>query len=745
MAQSPRSQSSSGTPSKKFDLTLRSRDLSTRRFLLVAVTAAALLFLVELYSGAGLAAAPAWALILYLGLWAPRQRYTLAVAGVASLLVILTPVFAPPPGPLWQMVLNRALAIAIIWMAAFTVLRCKHEESLRRRREEMFRIGFEYAATGSAITDNEGCFLRVNPSLCRLLGYSQEELCQLTWADVTHPDDAAASLDQLRRLNSGEIESFQLEKRYRHKRGDVIWCQVTVSAVRDEEGRHVFRSVQLIDTTERKKAEEELRASEEWFRSSFDNAGIGMAINSLDGKWIQVNPALCRMFGYSENELKQLTWQDLTHPDDMSLTEAGLNRLLAKELPAFDAEKRYVHKDGRSVWAHVTVSFIRDAEGNPRRFTAQIVDITGRKRIEEALNQQRRFVDRIVETEPNLILVADLQTRSVVYVNGRVAAILGYSPDEIVALGGDVSSLWHPDDQETSAELARHLGEAADGEIVEAEYRLKHADGGWRWLWERASVLTRDDHGRPVLTVGTAQDVTERREMEAALVKSEETLRHQHHELRELTARLMRASEEERARLALELHDDLNQRLAALGLDLGRAQREFASESPEFAGRFDALQEQVGRLSDDVRNLAYRLHPSVLDYLGLEAALESECTQFSDREGIPAEFSADNVPSEIPHDVALCLYRIAQESLRNIARHAESEHAGVTLAGHAGGIRLRVVDSGQGFSSNPATRSPGLGIIGMQERARMINGELKVESVAGRGTVVEVWVPPDEV
>ncbi len=415
---------------------------------------------------------------------------------------------------------------------------------------------------------------------------------------------------------------------------------------------------------------------------------------------------------------------------------------LAGEIFAYDAEKRFLHKNGRPVWTHVTVSFIRRSDRSPQYFTAQIVDITERRMAEEALTRERRFADRIIDTQPNLIFVGDAGSQSFVFVNQRVTAILGYTPEELLSLGqAVVLSIAHPDDREMILDMLRRVKAAADGEIIEASYRLQHADGGWRWLTERASVLSRNEDGTADLTIGAAEDVTVRRRMEEALKESEEILRRRNDELRDLTGRLLAAAEEERARIALELHDDLNQQLAILGLDLGRLERQARDTPAEFGDRVQSLQDRVGKLSDDVRGLAYRLHPSVLDYLGLEAALESECAQFSSRERMRADFTAVDVPEDVPQDVALCLYRIAQEGLRNAARHASSPRATVALVGDSSGIRLRVKDYGRGFDPSLQSVHHGLGIVGMQERARLVSGRLTVESRPGHGTVVEVWVP----
>jgi len=710
-------------------------------FLALALTAAGIVFALDLTYFPSAIAPPAYILLMLVGLLAPRQRFNAVSAALCSLLCLAAPVIASAGALSGRMLAERALSVAAIWAVWRLVLRQRGEEIMRRRAEELFRASFDHAASGAAIADTDGRFLRTNESLCRFFGYPMNELMGRNWRDLTHPEDETVSELSLRRLMSGELQSFSLEKRYVHKRGHTIWGQVTVALVRDENGKPLYRTIQLMDISERKRAEEEHRASEEWFRSSFHDAGIGMAINELDGRWLKVNPALCQMFGYSEEELTSLRWQDITHPDDIELTARGRRRLLAGETAAFDVEKRFLHKNGRPIWVHLTVSFIRDAAGAPHYFTAQIVDISQRKLAERALARERQFANRIVDTQPHMILVGELAKRRLTFANKQVETSLGYSVNEFLAMGSDALSIVHPEDRPAFVDMLTRVAAARDGEIIETEYRVRHADGSWRQLLERVSVLSRDENGNAEFSIGSAQDVTERRQMEEALLESEETLRHQHNELRNLTARLLTVTEEERSRLARDLHDDFNQQLAALGLELGQIQRAADERRDDVPARLQSFQERIGELSDGVRSLAYRLHPSVLDYLGLETALDSECADFSARESVPTEFKAVRVPAGLPKDISLCLYRIAQEALRNVARHASSDRARVRLTGEPGGIRLSVRDYGSGFHPDSAKMKSGLGIVGMQERARLVDGHLTVDTEPGHGTVVEVWVP----
>lgn len=264
------------------------------------------------------------------------------------------------------------------------------------------------------------------------------------------------------------------------------------------------------------------------------------------------------------------------------------------------------------------------------------------------------------------------------------------------------------------------------------EYRLRRSDGEYRWVLDRGVPrLARD--GTFLGYIDCADDVTERR-------RAEEDLRASHRELRALAGRLLRAQESERRRIAREMHDDWTQRLAVLGIDVAMLGQQLGA--PDKARPLLlSIQGKLMRLTEDVHALSRQIHPSILDDLGLVEALRSECAAFSDREGIALSYCPEGVPDSLPKDVALCVYRIAQEALRNIAKHASVDRARVALTATGRELLLRVQDAGAGFDATGVPSRPGLGLSSMQERARLIQAALSVTSEPGLGTTVLVSVP----
>jgi len=226
--------------------------------------------------------------------------------------------------------------------------------------------------------------------------------------------------------------------------------------------------------------------------------------------------------------------------------------------------------------------------------------------------------------------------------------------------------------------------------------------------------------------MGSAVDVTDRKNAEAAMSG--------------LTSKLLKAQEEERQRIARELHDDIGQRLALLTIDLDRLHD--VPDPPLQRAMLDLLN-QANSISDCVRNMSHNLHSASLDLLPLGAALRTLCREFPLKASIALEFEEHNVPVDLPQEVKLCLYRVAQEALHNIAKHSHAHHAKVELSGENEGIFLSVTDDGLGFRPGPQSAS-GLGLASMSERVKSVAGKIKITSAPMRGTIIEAYVPLDK-
>jgi PAS domain S-box-containing protein len=280
----------------------------------------------------------------------------------------------------------------------------KQAEQTLRQSEARFRAIFENSPIGIGFGNGTGGHLFVNPAYTRMLGYTQEELQNLNWRDYTHPDDIAADEAFSKQLTANKIPSYQIEKRYLHKSGEVIWGRATITAMPDYE-TGIYRGLSLIeDITERKQAEVTLRQSEARFRAIFENAPIGISFTNEQEDQLYINQAIADMLGYTQEELLALHWSQITHPEDVSADAALLARLDAGEIQGYQLEKRFLHKSGETIWGRLTVTHIPNSgEGGAMRL-ALIEDIRERKLAEAAMHMinitlEERVQERTLELE----------------------------------------------------------------------------------------------------------------------------------------------------------------------------------------------------------------------------------------------------------------------------------------------------------------------------------------------------------
>jgi diguanylate cyclase (GGDEF)-like protein/PAS domain S-box-containing protein len=286
-----------------------------------------------------------------------------------------------------------------------------------RENEERFRKTFDFASIGMAIVALDGKWTQVNAALCELLGYSADELRPLSFQDLTHPDDLQADLGYVQQILLAEINTYQMEKRYFHKDGHIVWALLSVSLVRDVEGSPVHFVSQIQDITARKQAEQALGESEARFRATFDHASVGIMHSSLDRRILVVNRKFCEMVGYSAEELQQGSVRKIHHPEDSDADQHLEKQLLAGEIENFSFEKRYIRKDGSLFWANRSVSLVRDHAGRPAYFIRVIEDISARKAAEEKLLHLANF--DVLTDLPNRAMFHDRLSQALVQARRR--------------------------------------------------------------------------------------------------------------------------------------------------------------------------------------------------------------------------------------------------------------------------------------------------------------------------------------
>jgi PAS domain S-box-containing protein len=354
--------------------------------------------------------------------------------------------------------------------------------------------------------------------------------------------------------------------------------------------------------------------------------------------------------------------------------------------------------------------------------TAGLVTITaivfGVRRQRELRENEARFRG-MMESVPVLLWMAGLD-RGRTYFNPGWLEMTGRRLED--ELGNGWTRGVHPDDR---ARCLETYAMAIDARArFSTEYRLLRRDGEYRWVLDTGVPRSGID-GRIAGYVGSCIDITDRR-------RGEERLR-------DVGGQLLSAQEEERRRVARELHDDVSQQLALLASELEQLSLHQPQDGASVSQSLIALSRRASSISSEVYRLSHHLHPSKLETLGLVASLRSYCREVSTQRNLHVSFSHGHVPSSIPMDISVCVYRIVQEALRNVAKHSAADQAHVQLQSEGGGLSVRIADAGAGF--DPSSTVHGLGLISIQERLRFVGGELHIHSAKSHGTRLEVWIP----
>jgi PAS domain S-box-containing protein len=472
---------------------------------------------------------------------------------------------------------------------------------------------------------------------------------------------------------------------------------------------------------ERKAAADELSESEGKFRSVFRDAGIGMAIVSPGGDFLAGNDAFCKFIGYTEKELLGKTVQSLTHPDDWPKFSQRLDQALADGASFHRVEKRCLHKSGQVLFGECSGSLIRDADGKGLYFVAEVLDITERKRANQDLLESEQRFRLVANSAPVLIWMAGTDKRCTFF-NKCWLDFTGRTVEQ--ELGEGWAQGVHPADRERC--LTIYSGAFDARKDFEMEYRLRRYDGKYRWMVDYGVPRVEPD-GTFCGYIGSCVDITDRK------LNAES--------LEELSGRLIAAQEEERGRIARELHDDFSQRLALLGIGLSRLWKKRPESEAEERTLVRELWNRTQEISSDVHRLSHQLHSSKLEHVGLGPALMGLCEEISEKYAIQVEFTDRGVALEIPKDMALCLFRVTQEALSNVVKHSKARQAQVELSKARDEIRLQIVDAGTGFDIALNDTDVGIGLVGMRERLRLVGGRLSVQSALGRGTEIRAEVP----
>jgi PAS domain S-box-containing protein len=469
-------------------------------------------------------------------------------------------------------------------------------------------------------------------------------------------------------------------------------------------------------------------------RMAFDSLREGICVLDRDGSVVLTNQTWGRRAGEDCGGLSRcgpgLNYLQVCRTATGPLSErafeaaTGIETVLRGTVPQFVLDYA-CNSNSRKAWFRLIVRPLRRP---PSGAVILHSEITSHVLMAEQLRRTRAHYDALLENpvDAATVLAANGDIR---YQSPASEGIFGVRPEELV--GRPIFEFVHPDDAGAVHELLRGCLRYAHRKHT-CETRFRNRDGSWRTLECIGRKLLSDSEGGIILN---SRDITNKKIAEKTLQAKQDALARDRQELEALAARLFREQEEERQRVAAELHGRLSQRVALMGLQASRMAARTA------AGETHVLQDCVASLDRDLHHLADALHPATLDQLGLAVALREYCAEFSQRNGISVNYIHRRISARLPGRTASTLYRVAQEALGNVAKHSLATHAWVTLSRTAKGIRLAIRDDGSGFDPGGVEAGSGLGILAMRERLRAVSGSLSIRSRQGTGTEVAAVAP----
>ncbi len=409
------------------------------------------------------------------------------------------------------------------------------------------------------------------------------------------------------------------------------------------------------------------------------------------------------------------------HPDDRGRVLAEAEAAVASR-SGFRVEARGYAPEGGLKWVAVTGAVRCDETGYPVRVDGVTIDITERKLTELRLRESEARFRAIFENAG--IGIALVGPGGIpVACNPALEQLLGYSASELQKM--HFSEFTHHEDVKRDLALYQDLI-SGRRRRYEVEKRYLRKDG--ELMWGRLVVsAVRDASGQAVFGIGMVEDITARKRVERELLS--------------LSDKLITTQEQERSRIARELHDGLGQQIAALSIAVASMKRQVPEHVTVAREQMTRLQQRIASISEGVRRISHELHPAVLELAGIVPALRSHCKEFSTDNGVAVTLDAESNFENIPAEVALCLYRVAQEALQNVAKHSGAKEASVRLQHSGESVVLTVADHGRGFDADAPASHAGLGLVSMKERARLLNGSLKISSSPGEGATLEVSIP----
>ncbi|MFH2012496.1 MAG: PAS domain S-box protein [Pseudomonadota bacterium] len=602
----------------------------------------------------------------------------------------------------------------------------KRAEQALQESEEKYRLLVESALEAIFIVQDEV----LKFSNCRateIFGYSQEEIILRPFAEFIHPDDLQPVMERYLQLLEGKEDLP-----YRHcfrvidKSGSVRWVETSANLVAWE-GRGGALLCIVYDITERKRTEQALRESEEKYQLLVENAMDAIYI-AQDGIIKFANRRAIDLYGYSMEEIINRPFADFIYPDDLQMvTELYVQQLEGNK----DSPERYsfraIDKSGSVRWSETSTNLVV-WEG--RKASLNIIhDITERKQIEDALQSSEERFRTLAENAPDIIYTTD-RNGVFNYTNPAFGKILGYSTEDVI--GKTVLDFAEGEGTRDYINLFKQVRDKK--ETVRGVYgELRHKDGSIR-LFEISASPNFNPRGKTTGVVGLLKDITKQKETEDRLRESRE-------QLRNLSVYLQSVREQERKNIAREIHDELGQMLTALKMDIFWLKKRLPKDQKILIDKTESIIQTVDSSVKVTKKIISDLRPGLLDDLGLTAAIEWQAEDFQNRTGIKCIVSIEPEEMVLNEEYSTTLFRIFQEAMTNIARHANATKVDISLTEESGSILLKVNDNGNGINEKQIFSPNSFGLLGIRERVYALGGKVQIKGYPGKGTMLIAEIP----
>lgn len=610
-------------------------------------------------------------------------------------------------------------------------------EGERRLQFERARLqGYlDNAPVVTLVFDHEGRVKLVNRRGCELLGYTAEELLGRPWFHelVAPADQAGARRAFARCLGNQPGACGSSEYSVTTCSGEVRRLAWRSNVLQDDAGQTVGLMVSGEDVTEQRRVEQALEDAQ---------GRLEMVIHTVPAVLYACTPNeslpmtfvggyLSEHFGIDPDQALGHCgdWRDFRHPDDWPRQPRTFAKLMREG--QLETEFRLRAGDGEYRWVQNKLRILRDPQGQPQEVVGYLLDIGERKAAELALKLREARLAHAQSIANLGSWETELRSGAEAW-SDEVYRIFGFAPRTFAPSRERFLSRVHPEDQ---PRVRARLQEVVEQESAfDLEFRTLRPSGEERYLRARGEI-GRDEQGAPVAMTGTLLDFTERKQVELSLERSRATLR-------ELAAHLQSVREEERTAIAREIHDEMGQVLTAMKIDLVRLRSRLKDRKD---GAANELVASMLRSVDDaivtVQRIMAELRPSILDDLGLAAAIEWQTRQFEHRTGIACAVDLPDAALSLSPRARTAIFRILQEALTNVARHANASRVSVSLVSDPAWTTLSVADDGKGISPLALEDSRSFGLLGMRERAAVFGGTVEIRGEAGAGTSVRVRLP----